>query len=241
MDDVPEGYIRLSDATNRLADGMWGSLPRPEPVATIKRTQKKLSVGFGPRRETAGQRLRDAAVNGELVVYVVAMPQIRSDRTERSPQKIEPVAVPVSILKRLITSRCGLPDHPIRPSIRTAEGDEKLFALLTVGLLVVWASDFDAWYGSERAKGKWASQRSKSKNGSGRPTKQTEGLRRAILTLVHDLKWTGEAGVTTLRHLLVASGRSDVPSPDTLARLVDQLHRETGEAGVLRIRRRKRS
>jgi hypothetical protein len=180
------------------------------------------------------QRLRAATVKGELVVHVLANPQVRSKTrklTEYSPEKIEPVMVPVNVVKRLITSRGGLPDHPIRPSIKTAKGNEKLFALLTVGLLVVRASDFDIWYRSERAKGKWTSQRSKSKIGNGRPTKQTEPLRNAVLALVHDRKWSGEDRITTLHHLLVASGRSEVPSQDTLARLVDQLQRN-GRSGA---------
>jgi hypothetical protein len=243
MNDMPKGYIRLSHATSRLADGIWGNLRRPDPVATIKRTQKKLSVGFGPWRETAGQRLRNAATNGELVVYVVAMPQASSKKTNRAKRsflQIDPVVVPVNVLKQLITSRAALPDHPIRPSMKIAEGNEKLLALLTTGLLIFRTSDFEAWYRSERAKGKWASQRTKLKNGIGRPTKQTEALRNAILAHVRDLKWTGKAGVTRLHRMLVAAGRPDVPSPDTLARLIDQLHRETGEAGLLRIRRRTR-
>jgi len=40
--------------------------------------------------------------------------------------------------------------------------------------------------------------------------------------------------------VLVASGHSEVPSQDTLARLVDHLHSETGEAGLLRITRVRR-
>jgi hypothetical protein len=179
-------------------------------------------------------------VNGELVVYVVAEPQVRCKGralTKRSPEEIEPVVVPVSILKRLMTSRGGLPDHPIRPVIRTAGGDEKLLASLTTGLLVVRTNDFDLWYQSERAKGRWASQRSRTKSPEGRPTKQTESLRNAVLGLVRDLNWDGKAGIAALHRLLVASGRSDVPSPDTLARLVDQMHCETGEAGLRRIAR----
>ena len=112
--------------------------------------------------------------------------------------------------------------------------------MLTVGLLVVRASDFDIWYRSERAKGKWTSQRSKSKIGNGRPTKQTELLRNAVLALVHDSKWNGKDRITTLHRLLVASDRSDVPSQDTPARLVDQLHSETGESGLFRIPRTRR-
>ena len=125
---------------------VWGGLRRPEPLAAIKHDQKKLSLGFGPWREKAGRRLRAAAIKGELVIYLLAKPQARSEDhslTECSLEKIEPVVVPVNVVKRLIISRGGLPDRPIRPSIKTTEGNETLFALLTVGLLAVRASDFD--------------------------------------------------------------------------------------------------
>jgi hypothetical protein len=242
MNDVPAGFLPLSSAINRLAEGMWGGLPRPDLVAAIKRNQKKLSLGFGPWREKAGRRLRAAAVKGKLAIYVLARPEVRSedDRlAECSSEKIEPVAVPVPVVKRLIASRGSLPDHPIRPSMQTAKGNEKLYALLVVGSLVVRASDFDVWYQSERAKGRWPSQRSKEKK-NGRPTRQTEALGNAVLALVNDLKWNGKDGITTLHRLLVASGRSDVPSQDTVARLVDQLHRETGDMKLLRVTRVRR-
>lgn len=240
---VPDGFLRFSDAVNRLAQGMWGGLPRPVPVQTIKHTSQKASVGFGPWREQAGQNLRAAAVNGELAIYVVAKPKVPSKNralTRRSPGETEPAVVPLNVLKRLPTSRGGLPDHPIRPSIKTAEGNEMLFALLTVGLLVVRESDFDVWYRSERAKGKWASQRSRSKSRNGRPTKQTEALKNVILARVRAGEWSGKNSITMLHRLLVDSGRSDVPSPDTLARLVDQLFGETGEPELLRIVRVRR-
>src|SRR5450432_2783014 len=79
---MPEDYLRLSHATNQVADGMWGGLPRPDPVANIKKSQKKLSVGFGPWREKAAECLTAAAFKGELVVYVVAEPQVRSKECE---------------------------------------------------------------------------------------------------------------------------------------------------------------
>jgi hypothetical protein len=242
MNDVPAGFLPLSNAINRLADGMWGGLPRPDPVAAIKQDQKKLSLGFGPWGEKAGRCLRAAAVRGKLAIYVLAKPQVRSDDhslTEQTPEEIEPEIVPVPVVKQLIASRGSLPDHAIRPSIKAAEGNEKLFALLIVGLLVVRASDFDGWYQSECAKGRWPSQRSKLKI-NGRPTKQTDPLRNAVLALVHDRKWSGKDSISALHRLLVASGRSEVPSQDTLARLVDQRHRETGEAGLLRVTRARR-
>jgi hypothetical protein len=240
MNVTPQGHLRLSCATNRLADGMWGGLPRPEPVVTLKQGQQKLSVGFGPWREQAAECLRTAAIEGELVVYVVATPQVLSENHIPTEQ-VEPVVVPVAVLKRLMIVRGGLPDHPIRPSIRTTGGDESLLALLITGLLVVRTNDFEAWYRSEQAKGRWASQRSRKKSPEGRPTKQTDALRNAVLGLVRDLKWDGKAGISALHRLLIADGRSDVPSPDTLARLVDQMHTETGEAGLRRIARARRT
>jgi hypothetical protein len=239
---IPDGLLRFSDAISRLAEGMWGGLRRPVPVQAIKQTDKKASIGFGPWRERAGQRLTAAVTKGKLAVYVFAKPQPLKNRAlaRRSPQELEPVTVPVSVLARLRTTRGSLPDHPIRPSMKTAEGDEKLLGLLTVGVLVIRASDFDVWYQSERAKGKWPSQRSKLKIGGGRPTKQADRVRNAVIRLVRDNKWSGKASIAKLHRLLIASGDIEVPSPDTLARLVEQLHAETGEAEFLRAKRPRR-
>jgi hypothetical protein len=242
MTDVPLDFLRISCAVNRLADGMFGGLRRPDPVTAIKQDQKKLSVGFGPWREKAARYFRTAAEKGKLTIYVLAKRQTRSEvdnSTEQSTKGLEPVVVPVPVIKRLIASRGGLPDQPIQPSIKTADGDEKLFALLIDGLLIVRACDFEGWYQTEYAKGRWPSQRSKSAK-NGRPSKQTEALRNAVLALVHDRKWNGKDPIAALHRLLVASGRSNIPSPDTLAHLVNNLHRETGEAGLLRITRMRR-
>ena len=156
---VPRGFLRFSEAISRLEEGMWGGLPQADSVRNIKRTFKRASIGFGPWREKAGQRLTAAVRRGKLVVYVLLKPRApftNRSLARRSQEKIEPV--PVSVLRRLIAPRKSLPDHPIRPSIMTAEGNEKLLAFLTSGFLVVRANDFDAWYRSERAKCKWPSQ-----------------------------------------------------------------------------------
>jgi hypothetical protein len=241
---VPDGFLRFSDAVSRLAEGMWGGLRRPVPVQIAKQTAKKASIAFSPWREQAGQCLRAAAVKGELVVYVVAMPQIPSkiwSKTSRFPEQLEPVVVPVNVLKQLITNpRGGLPNHPIRPTIKTAGGDEKLYGLLIGGLLVVHARDFKTWYRSERAKGKWSSQRSRSKKKNGRPTKQTEAIRSAVLAIGLNPAGSSKVRIATLHRRLIAYGLSDIPSPDTLARVVDQLHRETGEPGLFRTARKRR-
>jgi hypothetical protein len=240
---IPDDLMRFSDAISRLAEGMWGGLQRPVLVQAIKQIEKKASIGFGPRRERAGQHLTATVKNGKLAVYVFAKPQaVFKNRAlaRRLPQELEPLTVPVSVLARLRTTRGSLLDHPIRPSIKTAEGDEKLLGLLTVGVLVIRVSDFDVWYRSERAKGKWPSQRSKLKIGGGRPTKQVERVRNAVIRLVRDGKWSGKASIAKLHRLLIASGDVEVPSPDTLARLVDQLHAETGEAEFHRAKRPRR-
>jgi hypothetical protein len=240
---VPDGFLRFSDAVTQLAEGMWGGLQQAEPVRTIKKVAKKASIGFGPWRERAGKRLTAAVRKGEVAAYMVADRQ-RSIEHLVSPQEVmgKPEALAVGVLERLITSRGTLPDYPIRPSIKTADGDHKLFELLTVSILLVRANDFASWYQSERAKGKWPSQRSRAKIGTGRPTKQTEAMRNAVMALVRDQKWSGEVGITKLRRILIDAGRTDVPSPDTLTRLVDQLHHETGEPEILRKKpaRRKR-
>jgi hypothetical protein len=172
-------------------------------------------------------------VGGNLAVYVVSNDQAGSGKGVSSDTS-KPVKVPTYVLNRLITSRGTLTNHPIRPSLKIAGGDEKLFAALTEGRLVLRASDFDAWFRRERARGKWPSQRSKLGSRVGRPTKQTAGLRSAVLALVHHEKWRGQDGIATLHRMLVDSGRMGVPSPDTLARLVTSMHRETGEPALSR-------
>jgi hypothetical protein len=56
--------------------------------------------------------------------------------------------------------------------------------------------------------------------------------------LVEDERWRADKPITLLRHLLTASIGPAIPSDDTLARLVDNLFRETGEPGLRRNRRR---
>ena len=74
----------------------------------------------------------------------------------------------------------------------------------------------------------------------GRPLKQSERLRNAILALVRDGQWSGRASLKELERLLSAAGYADLPSSDTLGRMVDQLFRETGIRQLRRIKRRRR-
>jgi hypothetical protein len=243
---VPKEFLLVSDAVNRLAEGMWGGLPRPLPVKRVKRAYKKESVGFANWRTRAGQQLMQSALRGELTIYVFVSSRVASKKhgvAQASSRATEPVRIPVKVLSRLLLSHGSLPDRPIRPSIRASDGDEKLFALLRSGVLVVSETEFIDWYRSERAKGRWPSQRSSSpkRRSVGRPSKQTESLRTAILVLVREGAWNGRDPITNLLRHLVGSGRRDVPSCDTLARLVDQLHDETGELELRRYRRSRRN
>ena len=146
-------------------------------------------------------------------VYVFASSQSAIDNLKPSP-----VVLPKTVLSRiqLFREKGGLPDEPIRASLKIAGGDEKILELLRtrMGLLLVNANEFKYWYRSERAKGKWPSQRSKLKRREGRPSKQTDTLRKAVITAMQK-----KTSIAELRRRLVASGKTDVPSVDTLERL----------------------
>jgi hypothetical protein len=223
---IPAGFLRFSKAVALLAQGIWGGLGRPTPVIEVKQYEGQVSVTFGPWKEKAGQCLTLAAVNEQIPVYVFGQPQAEAGRP--GP---ELTRVPGAVLKRLIKPRGCLPDHP-RVSMRAVENDGQLFRALNTGLLIVRKSEFDAWYQREHRKGKWPSQRGKSKK-EGRPSHQTDGLRNAVAAIMQ----AGKITIAELRRRLVSSGRTDVPSEDTLARVVDELYRETGEARFRRHRR----
>jgi hypothetical protein len=129
---IPDGFLSVSEAVSVLARGMWGGLRRPHPVRQLKKQYRNVSVGFGPWKEQAGRCFRTAVIEGNVQVYVFA-------KTSRSASHIETEPVPLSIevLERLIAPRGGLPDHAVRPSLKTAGGDTKLLALLVRGILLV--------------------------------------------------------------------------------------------------------
>jgi hypothetical protein len=230
--DIPDGYLLLSEAVARLAQGMWGGLRAPAPLRAIKPKYKRtVSLGFGPWTQEAAKRLRAAAADGKINVFTFVGAQAKENNLDPNP-----VALPIIVLDRLIPGRESLPDRPIRSSLKIAGGDQILFRRLQLGLLHVQAKEFNNWYRLERAKGTWPSQRSKTQK-QGRPSKQTEPLKNAVTNAMREEK-TSIAG---LRRRLLAMGQVDVPSLDTLARLVDQLYRETGETVFRRKGRRRRN
>ena len=118
------------------------------------------------------------------------------------------------------------------PPSRHATETNSLFVLLKSGCLVVAETELSAWLQTEHRKGRWPSQRSRKKAVVGAPGKQTEALRNAVLFRVRKGVWSGDKSIVGLRQLLIDSARDDVPSADTLARLVDELHDETGEPSL---------
>jgi hypothetical protein len=65
-------------------------------------------------------------------------------------------------------------------------------------------------------------------------------MRSTILWLIHDKRWTAKDGSTKLQRLLLGLGHTDVPSRDTLGRLISDMHAETGEPELLLKRRVRR-
>lgn len=242
----PQGYLLLSEAYARHHAGVWGGF-KSFPPAQDSRRKHKTSVGFGARRTYAAQPVTAAVRHGNLRVYLVADPNLgpNIDRPKwpvASTQ--EPVSVPTDVLRRLIAPRDMLPDHALCPTLKAAGGDSNIYVLLRVGALVVQERELEDWYRSQRSRGRWPSQQSRSKRIPGRPTKQTESLKNAVLTLVRDQAWRARDGIAKLRSLILERGEAkDVPSADTLERLVSRLYLETGDPvfhRVPRVRKKQR-
>ena len=270
----------LSKAADRLAKGMWGSWkapaavydaaaasapkpahdstsPQQQDVDTAERNQneelRNLRAGYVPRRACAAKRLWDAALKGEIAVYIVrddcdcepSQPQLieteasqphlnpESDDCESGPPRPawpeSPVRIPLDVLKRLIVPLETLPDHAIRPTLR-AIGDAKLYVMLMQGRLVVQRAEFESWYEAERRKGDWPSQTAQTEGDRrGRPSKQTERLKDAILALVNQQRWDRTRPFTELVAVLKEDGQVQVPSIDTLHRLARRMVVEDGD------------
>src|SRR5262249_15183324 len=100
---VPKEFLLVSDAVSRLAEGMWGGLPRPLPVERVKRGYRKMSVGFANWRVRAGQQLMQSALRGELTIYVFVSTRIASKKhsvahaSSRATELLS-AAIPVKVL-----------------------------------------------------------------------------------------------------------------------------------------------
>jgi hypothetical protein len=241
--EVPKGYLRVSDATSRFQRGMWNQSIYPIPVKSAKSaTTRRTSIEFGPWRTQAAKVLRGAITKGKLTLYVAAGNEKLSNKPAENSSvlnQLEIQPVPIDLIKRVITLRGNLPDHSFRLSGRASNSYYELRKLLRVGLLVVRKDDFERLYCSELAKSKWPSQQSSSKPKIGRPAKYSSELKSDILQFASESE-NGKITISALHRWLVKNRRRNVPSQDTLARLVDQIHSETGEPGLSRPKRRRR-
>lgn len=224
-------FLPLSECVHRLVQGMWGNVRRPQPIHKIKEHERDLSVGFGPQKEYSAALLRAAALAGKLRVYVRPRAGTADKEANGDPQ-----LVPPEILRLIIPVHRGLPAHPthVRTAAASAACDNPtILSALRQGQLVVRRSDFNDWYEQERARGNWPSQTARASARRGRPSTDVEPLRQAILALVHNGAWKATAGIARLRRQLSTKGHSP-PSCDTLARVVDRLHRLTGDESLRR-------
>jgi hypothetical protein len=129
----------------------------------------------------------------------------------------------------MIRTRRGLPDRIIQPKrifATDSMAPELLAALLSKSRLYVRRKEFKAWYEKARRKRNWPSQRSSSKPRMGRPSRQSE-LSTRIVELAKDEKWFVQQKIADLVRLLKSEGK--IATRDTLRRVVDQLHKETGK------------
>jgi hypothetical protein len=224
------GLLLISEAMARLEAGMFGGdLKRPAEVQMAKKTYPGASIGWGPPKKDAAKRIHEAITQGKLPVFVLA--DLAEGEVHRAP-----LQVPLGVLKRMIVTRGGLPDHAVQPMRIFAKGTvtPELLAALSKSALYVRRKEFDAWYKKARSKRNWPSQRSSCKPRMGRPPKQND-LRDPIVALVKDGQWSVRQKITDLVRLLESKGR--VATRDTASRIVDQLFKETGEQ---RYRRRVR-
>ena len=250
--------LLISEATARLQKGMFARKPTPLLVAEAKmrfehaqklpptaalagkqkayapqRTERrqKLSIGCGPRREKAANLIRIAALAGKLKVYVTY-------GTEH--QTFE--AVSPDILTLIVTARNALPDHPTH-IYRAPHGssiDPAYLMRLSRGTLYLSKSEFELWYRAEKAKQKWPSQQEGQKRRAkvGRP-RMAPIWRERIVECVEAGRWTAQEPIVALRkQLLKYPSDAQLPSDDTLARIVDKLFPEEGDDHYRRNKRR---
>src|SRR5262249_54503694 len=143
---------------------------------------RRASAGFAAREQKTAAYLWGAALGGKLPIYVVGP---SDDVIERPSPPTQPLRLATDVLQRLIVPRCGIANHPIRPTLKACGGDPVLLAQLCRGTLAVRESEFNRWYRAERSRRKWPSQRRAARK-SGRPSKRTEALDNAIMASVAD-------------------------------------------------------
>ena len=115
--------------------------------------------------------------------------------------------------------------------------------MLMNGQLVVKRVEFESWYERDRRKGDWPSQTAQTnRSRRGRPSKQTEWLKAAIIALVEQQRWDRTRPLTELVALLKEDGQIPVPSIDTMRRIARRIVEEDGDTRLhqpIRAKRRR--
>lgn len=244
---LPEGYLSLRAIEHSLARRMWAGIARAKVAKQVLCDEtNKRSAGFAPRGACVAASLSAAFFAGKLTLYVVADEARFNERFKQVPSWAkEPTPVPKELLRHVFVqdSKGRLSGTiAIRPSRKLA-GNDRLFALLNRGHLVVRESEFRRWVRLERCKRRWPSQKtahaSPKRNPVGRPSKRNGQLKAAIAKIAGEKAWNGDRPLTEL-HRLLSERDLDVPSVDTLGRMVDERFAEAGEPGLRRRRRVRR-
>jgi hypothetical protein len=229
------------------------ALVAADQVKIVTDSQKRdLSVGFGPWRESAARNIYKAAIAGKLRLYLVLGKLLNPGEDIVG----NPELVPSDVLALVIRTRGGFPDHPTRVrSPRPSNSPSTLAYQLVHGTLVVEQSEFASWYERERRKGRWQSQAGKATKQGRPPRTSTEPWIERISKCVNLGRWIArrtttyapndstplaepKTGISALAMLLVCDGYHDIPSDDTLARIVDHIFMMTGDSRYCRRRRR---
>jgi hypothetical protein len=240
---APDGYLSLREIENSLDRRMWARIGRAALVEQVRRDAKqtnKRRIGFGARRDRVAASLQAAFFAGKLTLYVAADESRFRERFKQVPSWAkEPMPVPKELLGHVFVKGRLSGTLAIRPSRKLIRNDQ-LFALLNCGHLVVRESDYKRWGRSEHRKRRWPSQNTSHVRPVGRPKKLNIRLRNAILEFTREQVWNGKQHSIAKLHRLLQEKGSDVPSDDTLVRVVDELFAETGEPGLRRRHRVRR-
>ena len=222
---IPQDYCLISEGVHNLEESMFGNLNRPEAIEAIKEKERGLSVGLASQRVAARKAIREAAAKGKLRVYGLK-PNVGA---------IRPIGQ--ELISKLILVRGALPDHVghLVQANNKSPRERILREDLRNNILLLKRDEFKVWLAAERSKKKRSKKRRQSQGFDelkspkiGRPKIPREPWTTLILGLVDQKKWRRSLGVPLLREMLIKdSDALRVPSDDTLARILDELCKNT--------------
>ena len=222
MNSDEKEFLLISEAVARLQAGMFGGrIKRPEPVKAAKKIYPGWSIGWELHKKKAAAALDAAIMAGDLIVNVFIPSS--TDRMGR------PLQVPIGVLERLLKSRGGLPDRPIRlplTLLRENPVAPELFAALSNSAMFIQEAEFRVWYHRQKRRRRWPSQHESIKPRPGRPSKQTGELITSIRARVAQEEWSAPDGIAKLVRLLATHG---APNRNLVRRAVQRLYEATGD------------